>query len=119
MEGHMTGLSVRTLTPGRKPGGETRGSFITRVQLALISVKESAKKAIRVSSLMVFSSVGCTQHGTGLSRVRMVPVVKGGSVFSLTHQNSSGCYHNRVREETGRFRAIWITLGLQYVIVSI
>ena len=79
--GHMTGLSVRMLTPVRKPGGETRGSFIIRVQLALISVKESAKKAIRVSSLMVFSSVGSTQHGTELSRVRMVPVVKGGSVF--------------------------------------
>ena len=88
MAGHMTGLSVRTLTLEKKLVGGIRESIITLVRLAPISGKETVERETLANSLMGFSSAGSTRLVTGLSHAKTGQVVGVGFVSLLILRTS-------------------------------
>jgi hypothetical protein len=81
--GAMTGRSVRTPIPERKLAVVIRGSIITPERRVLISGKVVVRKAMRVSFLTAFLSVGFIRRVTGLSRVKTAVTVAVVFVSSL------------------------------------
>ena len=94
----MIGLSARLSTQERMQGGETQGSTLTAVSLALNFARDHARRVMPVNMHMVFLSPGCILLNIELGFARMRLVAQGKYVSLLTSlRNCALCMPRQVQ----------------------